>query len=443
MSAPFRLRDARPAVLRVLGASGQLGFGMPEAAFHAGLARQPHVIGADAGSVDIGPGCLGSGVASASETMLRRDLTLLLEGARALDVPLLIGTAGGAGARPHLEHTLALGRTIAAEKGLHFCLASLAADMPRPLVKAAIAAGRTTPLGALPALTDADVDAASHLVGQMGTEAFLRALDTGADVIVAGRACDTAIFDSVPVWLGFDHGLATHLAKIVECSSICCDPGGRDAMLGELAADHFTLESMNPARRATPTSVAAHALYEQADPFTVAEPEGVLHLDTARYDALDERRVRVSGARFLPATSPSVKLEGAARVGARAVLLASTADPDFAALLPSALESVAASVRPMVGADFTLHPRLYGTSETFLLLEVVAETAAAAMLAARALRQALLHFGFEGRLCTGGNLAFPLTPPELAAGDAWRWCAHHIMQVEALAPLFPLTVEQV
>lgn len=443
MSAPFRLRDARPEVLRVLGASGQLGFGMPEAAFRAGLARQPHVIGADAGSVDIGPGCLGSGVASASETMLRRDLTLLLEGARALDVPLLIGTAGGAGASPHLEHTLALVRAIAAEKGLHFKLASLRADMPRQLVKAAIAAGRTTPLGALPALTDADVDAASHLVGQMGTEAFLRALDTGADVIIAGRACDTAIFDSVPVWLGFDHGLATHLAKIVECSSICCDPGGRDAMLAELAADHFTLESMNPARRATPTSVAAHALYEQADPFTVAEPEGVLHLDTARYEALDDRRVRVSGARFVPASSPSVKLEGAARVGARAVLLASTSDPDFAALLPSALETVAASVRPMVGADFTLHPRLYGTTETFLLLEVVAETAVTAMLAAKAVRQALLHFGFEGRLCTGGNLAFPLTPPELAAGDAWRWCAHHIMQVEALAPLFPLTVEQV
>jgi hypothetical protein len=442
MSAASRLRDARPKMLRVLGASGQLGFGMPEAAYRAGLARTPHVIGADAGSVDIGPACLGSGAISADPAMLRRDLALLLEGARALDVPLLIGTAGGAGASPHVDATLALVRDIARERGWHFRLASIRADMPRALVHEAIDAGRTTPLGALPALTEADVDAAAHLVGQMGTEAFIRALETGADVIIAGRACDTAIFDAVPVWLGFDHGPATHMAKIVECSSICCKPGGRDAILAELDANGFTLESMNPARRATPTSVAAHALYEQADPFIVAEPEGVLHLNHARYDALDDSRVRVSGARFVPAP-PSVKLEGAARVGSRAVLLASTADPGFAATLPSALETVAAQVRPMVGADFTLHPRVYGEAERFLLLEVVAHQAATALLAAKAVRQALLHFGFPGRLCTGGNLAFPLTPPEFAAGDAWRWCVHHVMQVDALAPLFPVAVEEI
>jgi hypothetical protein len=440
MSAAFRLRDARPKTLRVLGASGQLGFGMPEAAYRAGLARAPHVIGADAGSVDIGPACLGSGAISADAAMLRRDLALLLEGARALDVPLLIGTAGGAGASPHLDATLVLVREIAREQGLHFRLASIRADMPRALVRAGIA--RSLPLGALPPLSAADVDAALHLVGQMGTEAFIRALETGADVIVAGRACDTAIFDAVPVWLGFDHGPATHMAKIVECSSICCEPGGRDAILAELDAEGFTLESMNPARRATPTSVAAHALYEQADPFTVAEPEGVLHLDQARYAALDDRRVRVSGARFLPAP-PSVKLEGAARVGARAVLLASTADPGFASVLRDALETVAAQVRPMVGHGFTLHPRVYGEAEKFLLLEVVAATAATALLAAKAVRQALLHFGFPGRLCTGGNLAFPLTPPEFAAGDAFRWCVHHVLPVDALAPLFPVAVEDV
>lgn len=440
MSAAFRLRDARPNVLRVLGASGQLGFGMPEAAYRAGLARAPHVIGADAGSVDIGPACLGSGAISADAAMLRRDLALLLEGARGLDVPLLIGTAGGAGASPHLEATLALVRAIAFERGLRFRLASIGATIPRPIVHAAIAAGRVAPLGALPPLTAIDVDAAEHLVGQMGTEAFIRALETGADVIIAGRACDTAIFDAVPVWLGFDHGPATHMAKILECSSICCEPGGREAILAELDAAGFVLESMNPARRATSTSVAAHALYEQADPFTVAEPEGVLHLDHARYAALDERRVRVSGARFVPAP-PSVKLEGAARVGSRAVLLASTADPGFAAVLPGALETVTAQVRPMVGADFALHPRIYGENERFLLLEVVADHAATALLAAKAVRQALLHFGFPGRLCTGGNLAFPLTPPEFLAGDAYRWCLHHVMQVDALAPLFPVAVE--
>ena len=73
-------------------------------------------------------------------------------------------------------------------------------------------------------------------------------------------------------------GLAMHMAKIIECASLCCVPGGRDPILAELDHDCFVLESMNPDRRATPTSVAAHSLYEQADPFTMREPDGTLDL---------------------------------------------------------------------------------------------------------------------------------------------------------------------
>ena len=65
------------------------------------------------------------------------------------------------------------------------------------------------------------------------------------------------------------------MAKIVECASLCCVPGGRDPIMATLQADGFTLESMNPARAATPMSVAAHSLYEQADPHRIIEPEGV------------------------------------------------------------------------------------------------------------------------------------------------------------------------
>ena len=40
-------------------------------------------------------------------------------------------------------------------------------------------------LGEMDVPNDAAVDATSHLVGQMGTEAFQRALDAEADVIIA------------------------------------------------------------------------------------------------------------------------------------------------------------------------------------------------------------------------------------------------------------------
>src|SRR5690606_10738992 len=154
-----------------------------------------------------------------------------------------------------------------------------------------------------------------------------RALALGADVVVAGRACDTAIYAALPAALGYPLGPAMHMAKIIECCSLCCNPGGRDALLGTLEGESFTLDSMNPNRHATPMSVAAHSLYEQSDPYVVHEPEGTLYVDAARYEALDEHRTRVSGARWEPATRLSVKIEGAARVGERAVLLAGSADP--------------------------------------------------------------------------------------------------------------------
>src|SRR5262245_40205978 len=122
-----------------------------------------------------------------------------------------------------------------------------------------------------------------------------------------------------------------HMAKIIECASLCCVPGGRDSILATLDQEGFELESMAPQRRATPVSVAAHSLYEQSDPFTVRESEGRLDLARATYHALDERRTRVVGAVWEERSEPWVKIEGARHVGERAILLCGTADPRFIA----------------------------------------------------------------------------------------------------------------
>src|SRR5690606_5469853 len=210
-----------------------------------------------------GPFYLGSGQLATADSITRRDLALVLNSALELGVPLLIGTAGTAGAAPHLERTLELVREIARRDGLSFRLAVVPADIPRDLVKGAVRAGRTRPLGPIAPLDEATIDRASHIVGQMGVDALRRALDAQPDVIITGRACDTAVFAAIPIRLGYPVAAAMHMAKIIECTSICCVPGGRDAMLATLEHDSFVLESMNPERAATPLSVAAHSLYEQ------------------------------------------------------------------------------------------------------------------------------------------------------------------------------------
>ncbi len=456
--ADFR-RAPRP--MRLLGASGQLGYGIPAGAFKAGVERRPDLIGCDMGSIDIGPTYLGSGQMATAPEATRRDLRRVLQAARALDVPLVIGTAGSAGASPHLDATLAMIREIARTDGLRFRMAVMRADIPRPLLQQAVRSGKVSSFDGMPALAADDVTEAAHIVGQMGMGPFRRALETDVDVIVAGRACDTAIFASLPVVLGFPTGLAMHMAKIIECGSLCCVPGGRDPILAELDHDGFVLESMNPERRATPTSVAAHSLYEQADPFTMQEPDGTLDLTHAHYEAVDDRRARVSGATWRDSTNPTIKLEGACKVGERAVLLCGSADPRFIAqckaLLPKVAELVQSLVCESEAPDYTLRFRVYGVDgvrmvvpenepppgEVFIMGECIAPTRERASEVVRTCKQFLLHFGYPGRLSTAGNIAFPFTPPEVSLGAAYRFSVYHLLHVDDADALFPVEVESV
>jgi hypothetical protein len=103
---------------RVLSTLGMLGYGIPEASLRQGISRRPHVIGADAGSTDAGPHKLGRGVPDVSREVTRRDLELMLLAGRELDVPVIIGSAGGSGARAHVEWTWDIVREIAATRRL-------------------------------------------------------------------------------------------------------------------------------------------------------------------------------------------------------------------------------------------------------------------------------------------------------------------------------------
>ena len=452
------LHSHRPGLeaLRVLSASGQLGYGIPAESLARGMARRPHFMGCDMGSIDPGPYYLGSGEMAAPASMVHRDLTLVLLAARQAHIPLIIGSAGTAGAQPHLDATVAIVLEIARAHGLSFRLCTVSSDVSDVLAVNALQSGMLHPIGPMAEPTAADILSCTHIVGQCGTETLRRALATGPDVLIAGRACDTAIFATLPEMLGYPSALALHMAKIIECTSLCCRPGGRDAMLAELTLDSFSLESMNPDLHATPASVAAHALYEQSDPFEVQEPSGTLYLQEACYTALDTHRTQVSGARFVPRAQPTLKIEGAAHVGARAVLIAGVADPFMIEQLPLALQTVEHKVRQLVPGDWTLFPHVYGQGavrtlaqaqhsrhEAGLVLEFIAPDADLARTVASVFKQNLLHFSYPGRLCTAGNLAFAFTPSELDANAAYRFVLYHVMQAAPLEDIFTIETQNV
>jgi hypothetical protein len=167
----------------------------------------------------------------------------------------------------------------------------------------------------------------------MGHEPIEQALRAGADVVLAGRATDTAVSAAFPLMRGMPPGPAWHSAKIVECGGQCTTDPRTGGVFARIDHSGFTIEPLDPDTACTPTSVAAHMLYETANPFTMREPAGTIEVSGARYTAVDDHTVRVEGSRFEPAAQYTNKLEGAAISGYETVSFAGIRDPRILASL--------------------------------------------------------------------------------------------------------------
>lgn len=450
--------------LRIVALNGCLGYGFEVDSLQHGADARPHMFGADAGSTDAGPYYLGSGTSMIRREQVKRDLSLALAQSRACGVPLVIGSAGIAGGEPNLQAVREVLVESAREQGLRFRLATIHAEIDRSVVLDALRSGGIEAMPGVPALTEDDVRDSVRIVGQMGTEPFAKALVDGADVVLAGRACDTAIYAALPIARGFDPGLALHLAKIMECGAQCAVPQGtNDCLLGTLRRDHFLVRPLSQRRVCTPESVAAHTMYEQGDPLMLHEPEGRVDMRDAVFEQVDPQTVRVSGSRFLPTPGLQIKLEGARSGGFRAFTLAGIRDTGIIAALDGIEATVRAAVRSNLPAEvpddgYEIAFKVYGrdavlglrephrgrpTHEVGVLIEVVARTQALASHALSLARSSLLHCPFPGRKTTAGNLAFPFSPSDTAAGEVFEFSVYHLMRVADQNRLFTIDMERV
>ena len=444
-------------VIRVLSPTAILGYGFPVASFEDGLSRNPDVIAVDAGSTDPGPYYLGAGVSFTDRQAVKRDLEYLLIAGRSRKIPVLIGSAGGAGARPHLDWCVDIVKEIFEEQKLSGRLAIIPSDISAEVVLEALEEQRIERVPSGPELFSEAVEASTFIVAQIGEEPIMAALEKGADVVICGRCYDPSVFAALPILRGFSRALALHMGKILECAAIAAIPGsGSDCMLGTLDHDGFVLEALNPERACTVTSVAAHTLYEKSDPRLLPGPGGALDLTDCRFEALDDRRVRVTGTRFVPTQDYFVKLEGARPIGYRTVSIAGARSPDFIEALDNILDGVRQQVRnnfPEVQEDdATLLFHVYGRNgvmqalepettvnphEIGLVIEAVAKTQASANTICSFARSSLLHFGYPGRLSTAGNLAFPYSPSDFQAGAVFQFSIYHLMAIADPVSWFP------
>ena len=354
-------------------------------------------------------------------------------------------------------------RDISAREGYRFKLAAIYADIDRAVVHERLSAGRVTECGPSGELTHDAIDAAENVVAQMGAEPFARVLreHPDVDIIVSGRSYDPAPYAGLCMLHGIDPGVYWHMGKIVECGAVCAEPKGR-VILATVRPDSFDLEPMNPAERCTPASVAAHTLYEKTRPDLLPGPGGILDLRGSRYEALDGRRVRVSGSVFRPSEQYQVKLEGAEVVGYRTIFIGGLRDPILLEQLDSYLDEVRRRVAgsyPDIGrgeATLVFHafgrdavmgalePNRHRTPhEVGLMGEITAPTQEQANAIASQARITVLHMPYPGQLATAGNFAIPLNPPENPIGPVCRFNIYHLMEVDSPEELFPVRLMEI
>ena len=444
---------------RILSTTAILGYGFPLESFEEGMKRKPDLIAVDAGSTDPGPFYLGEGVSFTDRGAVKRDLEIMICAGIKENIPVVIGTAGGSGAKPHLEWCAEIIREIAKEHDLHFKMAMIHADMDKEEMKKALADDKITPLDPAPQLTAEDIDATTHIVGQMGIEPIMKALDSGVQVVLAGRAYDPTVFAAPAIRKVYDKGLAIHLGKILECASICATPGsGSDCMFGYLGEDYFRVEPLSSVRKCTTLSVAAHTLYEKTNPYILPGPGGHLDLTNTTFEQDSENTVKVKGSRYVTAPKYTIKLEGAKCIGYRTVSVAGTRDPIMISKIDDIVEGVRARVADNYrdkGYKYNLNFTIYGKNgvmgnlepvknahphELGIVIEVVADTQEQADTICASARSTMLHYGYEGRRATAGNLAFPFSPSDFHAGRVYVFSIYHIIEVEDPTKLFPIDI---
>lgn len=450
-------------MVKVLVPSGALGLNYDQAALEKGIALGPDLIAIDGGSTDSGPAYLGQGMSKYARSSTKIEWQGLMEARAKAGVPLVIGTAGTCGTDATVDWMLGITREIAADLGQNIRIAVLKSSQEPAAIAEAFDGGRVAPLSVAPDIDRETILGCSNIVALAGAEQIQAALDTGADVVIAGRTTDTAIIAAKPLAEGCHGGGAWHGAKIGECGALCATNPQSGVILIEFDAAGFTVTPLAEGARATPHTVSAHMLYENADPFILTEPGGHLDVTDAEYEALDARSVRVTGSRWVPSDRYTVKLEGARTAGYQSVLLALLRDPRYVAAAEDWAADIETKCRAKAEARLGLAPeafrielRLMGKNAGFGALETLPSAAAEIGVLgivtgptpeltteiAKLLNPYLLHHPLTAEE-EQPTFAFPFSPADIDRGAIYEFALNHILQLDDPMDAFRLEVVDV
>jgi hypothetical protein len=448
--------------VRVLVPVGMLGGGFPAETVARGIAMGADVIAVDGGSTDSGPHYLGTATAKTARRAVARDLRILVVAARAAGIPVVVGSCGTSGTDAGVDWMYQILGEIAEQERLTLSVARIYSEQSPDDLSALLQEGRIRPLEPAGPLEPAVLARCTHVVGLMGHEPIAAALLDGADVVLAGRATDTALLAALPLMRGCAPGAAWHAAKTAECGGLCTTSPRSGGVLITVDEGGFTIEPLAEEAACTPRSVAAHMMYENADPYRMREPAGTLDTSEAVYRALDERRVRVEGSRFEPAEQHTVKLEGSAPAGRRTMILVGIRSPTLMARLDEWCDRVLGHLREHIPTTLGLpegtwdvqlrrygHDGVLGAAEpdrgqpprevAVVFLATAADQATATEVAKFA-NPLLLHAPLPDEEALP-SYAFLTSPAEIECGQSYEFVLQHAVDVDKPDQLFRAAIQ--
>jgi len=437
--------------MKIVALNGLLGYGYSREALEIAFSEKVDYLGVDAGSTDPGPYYLGSGKSFTDRGAVKRDLALALPKALAQKAPFIIGTAGGAGSSRHVQWLREILLEIAGEQKLRFTLAAVYSDVSKEYVLEKLNAGKIVNMSDELPLSRQQVEESTAIVSQIGIAPIISLLEKKVDVILCGRACDTAIYAAPCIYEGYDPGLAFHMAKIMECGAMCSEPvAAADVMQAYMHKDYFELRPANPMRKCTVDRVAAHTLYEQSNPYLIFEPDGVCDLTKSQFFQADARTVRVTGSVFREAEEKTLKLEGVKCSGYRTICPATIYDPETIRRFDQLVETVMNFVREntkntLPEGSYQVSFKTNGGMESSLgiIMDIVGKTQEIADTVCALVRSRMLHCDYPGRKSSAGNLAFPFSPSDIHVGPVYEFSVFHLAKVDSLMETASISLEEV
>ena len=436
-------------ITKVLVPSGVLGLGFDIEALRRGIKNKPDIISIDGGSTDSGPASLGSGTSKYSRAAIKSEWKTLMQARKEANVPLIIGTCGTCGTNSMVDWMEEITIELAEELGQSLKIAKLYCEQNIDFLKSKFKINKIFPLEPAPSLNVHLLDNLSHVVALAGAEQVIEAINTGADIILAGRTTDTAIISALPLMNGVDPGSAWHGAKIAECGALCSSNPTSGVVIVEFDKTGFNVEAMSASAICSPESVSAHMLYENADPYILYEPGGYMDVTNACYQSINSRKVRVEGGLWVSSKKYTVKLEGARVSGYQTSLLVLLRDNNYVKNAIKWTEKLSfflnKEIKQRMNLDsheYSLNFRHIGLnavlgdleknignpSEVGVLCIITSKTPNVCTEIAKLINPFLLHFPLtvDEELPT---FAFPYSPVHSDRGCVYEFALHHVLEL--------------